>query len=117
MNPFVNDQKRDLELPEGCKDLVDVLQMTESGSEPKSKWKLVHDLKEAERFLATLLLSPARLGNLYIAVPRQEQYVQITYGSGGLTVALSIIGGTPGPLRAVRSLFHHAGVVPIADQT
>ena len=33
MNPFVDDQKRGIELPEGCKDLIHVLQLARAAVE------------------------------------------------------------------------------------
>src|SRR5882762_10290702 len=113
MNPFVNDQKREIDLPEGCKDLVEMLQIATPGSDFTSKWKLVRGLMEAERFLLTRLISPAKLRHLSIALPRQEHGVQLTHFAGVLSVALSSNCGETGRLQAVRAVFHAAGVIPI----
>lgn len=37
MNPFVNPNKRDVSLPDGCKDLIDVLQ------QPQAQWSEIPD--------------------------------------------------------------------------
>ena len=116
MNPFVNDQKREIDLPEGCKDLVEMLQVAKQDSNFKSKWKLARGLTEAERFLLTRLLAPAKLRHLSIELPKQAHRVHLAHIEGALSVVVAIDCGETGRLQAVRAVLHAAGAISTAGQ-
>jgi len=115
MNPFVDLQKRSIDLPEGCKDLFDALQTTRSQSDSRSRYKLVKSLQEAERFLAGLLLTPTHLTYISIDVPRQQHHLQICPALDALCIVLRIDGGDKGRLQRIRKLFRDTGISSIDD--
>jgi len=95
VNPFVNTQKRDFDLPEGCSDLVDVLQMPRPVLGFKLTWKLVWSVGEMQGLLSRFL-SATKLRRLSIQVPRHEHTVRVEHFAAGLGVALFINCGERG---------------------
>ncbi len=65
MNPFVDYQKRGIELPEGCKDLIDVLQLASATAkhpaEPTPK-----GVAYIELYLFRLLVPGSKFRSLWI---------------------------------------------------
>src|SRR5579859_187824 len=69
MNPFVDYQKRGIELPEGCKDLIDVLQLARATAEqpPEQQPEPPREgLPGIEHFIIRMLASTARSRSLWI---------------------------------------------------
>jgi hypothetical protein len=71
MNPFVDLRKRGVELPPGCKDLIDVLRLASTKLEtaavkPGAAEVPETGLGDLERYVARLLASPARFRSLWI---------------------------------------------------
>lgn len=60
MNPFINPQKRSVSLPNGCKDLIDVLRRRESGHDSVVRRFIHLVLLQAQQDHATeLVIGPA----------------------------------------------------------
>lgn len=106
MNEFVNFQKRGIELPAGCKDLIDVL------APPREAQITVEGLPHIERYLSRLLQSPAQRRSVWII-----SYAPVT------PVILGLIHTTKGPLplhavifvaqgreRPIRKVLDEAGI-------
>src|SRR5437764_1303662 len=77
MNPFVNEQEREVGLPGGCVDLIEVLQSTKPALDSTSTWRMIPGLMELERFLAALLLKPNNLRAVCISPSKMEGRIDI----------------------------------------
>lgn len=114
MNPFVDAQKRGICLPNGLKDLAEVIEKGNRTVDSKAAFKLVISLAEAERYLAGLLLTPNRISYLAITLPSQH-HLQLAQVHNELCVLMSIDGSDKGRLPRVRRLFEEAGIAAVVD--
>jgi hypothetical protein len=115
MNPFVDTQKRSIELPFGCKDLADALANANREPDSRARWKLVNGLQEAERYLAGLLLQPAALLYLDISIIHTPDRLQLAPLRDELCILLFIDGSDKGRLSRVRKFLHNAEISPAVD--
>jgi hypothetical protein len=115
INPFVDLQKRSVDLPEGCKDLFDTLQTTTRQADSRSRYKLVNSLQETERFLAGLLLAPTKLTFISINLARQQHHLQICPVLEALCTVLRIDSADKARLQRVRKSFRNADISAIDD--
>src|SRR5689334_12663916 len=111
MNPFVDSNKRSIDLPFGCKDLVDTLANANREPDSRDRWKLLNGLQETERYLAGLLLRPEAIlyfdiNHLALGVHR----LQLVPVRGALCVLLFIDGSDKGRLPRVRKFFQDAEI-------
>src|SRR5258708_24784969 len=117
MNEFVNYQKPGVELPEGCKDLIDVLQKGNQGSVHKPDRMAVEGLAAIEGYLSRMLASPARSKFLAIFCfdPKPRTMLHFLSFGGVIHASLSVACTDPDRERAVRAVFAHAGIAPVQD--
>lgn len=115
MNPLIDAQKRSIELPFGCKDLVDVLASANREPNSKAGWKLLNGLQETERYLAGLLLTPTALLYLEISITHTQHRLQLAPIRDQLCILLSIDGSDKGRLSRIRNFFSDAQIPAIVD--
>jgi hypothetical protein len=115
MNPFVDAQKRGIELPFGCKDLGDTLSNANREPDSKARWKLLNGLQETERYLAGLLLRPEAILYLDISITHRPPRVQLAPVCGALCILLYIDGVDKSRLPRVRKFFQDAEISPAVD--
>src|SRR5512146_2062254 len=112
MNEFVNFGKRSVDLPAGCKDLIDVLRSAKR--HPIQTTCSVQGLANVARHLPSLLESTAKSKNLVITW-HEMNYVHLVNEEGALS-ALTVIHENTHRERAVRDVFGAAGLSPIHDE-
>jgi hypothetical protein len=115
MNPFVDSNKRSIELPFGCKDLADALANANREPESKDRWKLLNGLQETERYLARLLLRPDAILYLDISLAHTPHRLQLAPVRDALCIVLFVDGSDKGRLPRVRKFFHDAEISPPVD--
>src|SRR5580765_1940726 len=115
MSPFVDAQKRSIELPFGCKDLADILANPNREPDSRDRWKLLNGLQETERYLAGLLLRPDALLYLDISITHTPHRLQLAPVGGALCIVLVIDGSDKCRLPRVRKFFHEAEISPAVD--
>jgi hypothetical protein len=128
MNKFVNFGKRGVDLPAGCKDLIDVLRRAHGGKVTPHQTELhpirkptshsVRGLANVARHLPSLWESAAKSKYLVIFWEQMGPLmnsVQLMNEKGVLTVA-TVIHGTAHRQQAIREVFKAAGLSPILDQ-
>jgi hypothetical protein len=115
MNPFVDFQKRSIDLPFGCKDLADTLANAKREPDSRDRWKLLNGLQETERYLAGLLLRPDALLYLDISITHTPHRLQLAPVGGALCIVLFIDGSDKDRLPRVRKFFHDAEICPAVD--
>jgi hypothetical protein len=115
MNPFVDFQKRSIDLPFGCKDLADTLANANREPDSRDRWKLLNGLQETERYLAGLLLRPDALLSLDLSITHTPHRLQLAPVRGALCIVLFIDGSDKGRLQRVRKFFHDAEICPAVD--
>ena len=112
MNKFVNFGKRDVNLPAGCKDLIDVLRgVKQYGVESSCS---VQGLASLSKYLRGIMESVANTKCILITW-HEMNYVQLINDRGSLNV-LALISDNTGREWAVREVFNAAGVSPSYDQ-
>jgi hypothetical protein len=111
MNEFVNFQKRGIELPPGCKDLIDVLPPPREARVP------VEGLSHIERYLSRLLQLPPKLRSVWI-----DSYPPVTPVTLGLIhttkrklCAVIFIAAEP-EKSSIRSVLVAAGIPATQDE-
>ena len=109
MNAFVNYQKRSIELPPGCKDLIDVLRLgrdteTELGGPVKN-------LADLGGYLSRFVSSPAAYRSLWIH-DHAISLLGLFCGKHGLRAVVLVDASRE---QAVRAVFARAGLTPTQD--
>jgi hypothetical protein len=115
MNPFVDAQKRSIELPFGCKDLGAVPQAGDHGPDFKSSFKSIKGLHDSERYIASVLLAPGLTYLSVLELPQFQHHLQIGLACGALAIFLRIDDNDKGRLQHMRGFFRNDGVSPIVD--
>jgi hypothetical protein len=111
MNPFVNYQNRSIELPEGCKDLIDVLKPNSPSKKPSPNVRLT--LADLATYVSRFLESHAKTRSLWI------------YGGATAVVGMArgkerlgaIIFVNLAREQAVRDIFSDSGMVSFGDNS
>lgn len=127
MNDFVNYHNRSVQLPDGCKDLFDVLQLANhsenAASSPKSapstfKPELVstRGLDHVERYVRRLSKSNASFRFLVITSLIHSKEVTLWYKSGSLKMILFFDTFEGARESAVRAFFVQANISPLHDE-
>jgi hypothetical protein len=110
MNKFVNYGKRSISLPEGCKDLVDVLRLDKPASGPARAEP--GSLADVEAHIARQLQAAAKFGALLILWGHATNHIQVVLIEGTLSLRASMESWGPTE-AAVREVFEHADI-PLA---
>ena len=110
MNRFVNYGKRSITLPEGCKDLVDVLRLDKPTSGPGAPEP--GSLADVEAHIARQLQAAAEASILVILWGDAVNVIHVVRTKGTLDLFACMAAGGPTE-AAVREVFEHAGI-PLA---
>ena len=113
MSRFVNFGKRSIELPAGCKDLIDVLKLGKRSPVPTWPYTSAARLADVAKHLSVLLERAPKCRNLVIW--HQNNYVHLINDQGVLT-ALVVIHEDTGREQAIRRVFEAAGIAPTHDE-
>ena len=114
MNKFVNFGKRSVELPAGCKDLIDVLQQVKRRRVSVLAASSAEGLEDLAQHLSILLEPGSKSRNLAITW-HEMNYLHLKNEEGMLT-ALAVIHDNTRREPAVRRVFSAAGLAPILDE-
>jgi len=110
MNRFVNYGKRSITLPEGCKDLIDVLRLDKPTSGPARAEP--GSLADVEAHIARQLQAAAKFSNLVILWGHTVNNIQVVLIEGTLNLWAGMEASGPTE-AAVRKVFAQAGI-PLA---
>jgi hypothetical protein len=114
-NPFVDSNKRGIDLPFGCKDLGSAAQVGDHQPDFQSRFKSVRGLDEAERYVASLLLAPGLTFLSIVELPQYQHQLQLGLARGVLSIFLRVEGSDKGRLQSIRGFFRDAGISAIVD--
>jgi len=114
MSEFVNFGKRSVELPAGCKDLIDVLQQAKGQPASTLTVRSAEGLRDVAKHLLRLLELGAKCRYLVITW-HEMNYVQLMNQEGELT-AQAVVHENTHREQAVRGVFGAAGLAPIVDE-
>jgi hypothetical protein len=106
MSEFVNYQKRNIELPLGCKDLIDVLPPPKEASIP------VEGLAHIERYLSRVLQTPTGRRSVWIYSFSIPVHLSLVYAKGLLRALIFFTAEREEPIRAFLS---KSGILPTQD--
>ncbi len=112
MNRFVDFGKRSINLPEGCKDLIDVLGAAKR--QPVQGTESVVGIANLAKFLPGIVESAAKSKSILITW-RESVYVHLMNEQGVIS-AVIIISESTGREQAVREIFTEAGLSPAYDE-
>jgi hypothetical protein len=114
MNQFVNYGNRDVSLPKGCKDLMDLLHPHREEA-PGMIQRTTEGVRQLGSCLSSFLSSPREYCLVSILSFERESGVFLERFKGVLSaiVVLKNAGSTEG--RTVRECFRLAGVTPLSD--
>jgi hypothetical protein len=110
MNEFVNFRKRSIELPAGCKDLIDML------PPPRETRMPVEGFAHIERYLSRIFQAGAKRRSVIVWSLDYQEHVHVSNRDGVLS--LMVVVDTQDAIReeAVLRLFREAGVIPVRDE-
>lgn len=121
MNPFVNLNQRGIELPPGCKDLIDTLG-SQNRQASGAKQGFSEGIDAIPRYVTRLLESKAlgRVLSMVCVVPPAAMVLEFGtffagYRPGGLSGLVFVDGNEPLLESAVRGVFGEAGFSPFAE--
>jgi hypothetical protein len=114
MNEFVNFGKRGVDLPAGCRDLIDVLRRANRPPAPALTSCSIQGPAHIATHLPKLLVPGAKSRSLVITWDGLN-YVLLRNQEGVIT-ALTVIYENTHRERAVREVFSAAGLVPVRDE-
>jgi hypothetical protein len=115
MNPFVDSNKRGMELPFGCKNLGSVPQAGDHQPDFQSRFKSIKGLVEAERYIASLLLAPGLTFLSIVELRQYQHHLQLGLARGVLCIFLRIDGSDKGRLQRIREFFRDTRISAIVD--
>jgi len=107
-NPFVNPNQRGVELPSGCKDLMDVLKM--GGSErprAESQMDWYGALSEVEQYVRDFLEPEAGEQLLFVGIPKRHIMLILAKRGGVLTLNFSVPAKKQAMKDEVRRIFQN----------
>jgi hypothetical protein len=122
MNPFVNFQKRTIQLPPGCKDLMDVLR-TLHREGPRKADTCKERLSDVGHYLNRLLEPPGgESRQVVIFCYECRAVVCLDFGPfligcrpSGLSALVFVDGAEPLQEQAVRTVFEQANIPPFLE--
>src|SRR5262245_15412573 len=119
MNSFVNYQSRSVELPEGCNDLIDVLNLARASSAAPCEGTqagglgVAGFLADIGAYVSRFSTSAARVRSLWIHVRCDPTaLVAVFHGKHGLRALVFVDAGRE---QAVRAVFADFGISPFQD--
>jgi hypothetical protein len=126
MSDFVNFGKRSVTLPDGCKDLVDILRAASSVTPSKptmpppshERPKVTHGQRsvggvhQVQGFLTRLFESRSELCTLMISSAEDDLTAMVYLGAGSRIFVLILIGHDARLQEAVRSFYVERGIQP-----
>ena len=112
MNKFVNYGKRSITLPEGCKDLTDVLRLDRPTSGPDAGEP--GSLADVEAHIARQLQAAAKFSALLIFWGHGVNHIQVVLIEGTLSLRASMEAWGPTE-AAVREMFELAGIPRVGE--
>jgi hypothetical protein len=112
MNKFVNYGKRSITLPEGCKDLIDVLRLDKPASGPARAEP--GSLTDVEAHIARQLQAAAKISFLLILWSHEVNHIQVVLIGGTLNLWATMEAWGPTE-AAVCEMFERAGI-PMAGE-
>jgi len=119
MNPFVNPHKRSVVLPDGCKDLIDVLRRRDPALEnmpsPEIRPQRFEGvgLVDVERHVTKVVESPAKMVTLHIKSLDEARAVALVRSATEFSISPSM--GIASQERDVREFFAGRRIEAIAD--
>jgi len=113
MSLLVDFKKRGIELPEGCKDLIDVLELATAAAQSQQAPRQARSqgLADIEDYLFRLLASAARFRSVWIDGDPAAVILMFCDTQGFRTMVLVDSGRE----QAVRSVFADSGISPTKD--
>ena len=119
MNQFVNYQQRGIELPPGCKDLIDVLRM-EYLRVSELNLAPAEGLSDIERYVSRQMNSRAKFRRLTVSCSHRLDAICLamspfcpSHGPWLMSISVSVDPNKPTEERAVRRVFDNAGISPL----
>jgi hypothetical protein len=108
MSEFVNYHKRGIELPPGCKDLIDVLAVTR-GSQSLGR------LSDVPRHVSMLVNSSSEQFTLMIGTTDERLSIVLDRSKSKEVSALVLVGSGAEHEKGIREFFQHHGPKPFKD--
>jgi hypothetical protein len=117
MNDFVNPYQRGFDLPEGCKDLIDVLRMVARSQPPTPDPAAPEGFADIENYIACCTKSQAKQCRLSIYCWQSVNKVLLSlFRIKGVLHALILVKCTnPFREQIVRAVFAERGIAPTQD--
>ena len=119
MNQFVNYQQRGIELPAGCKDLIDVLRIEHRRVSAPNRAP-AEGLADLQRYVSLLMDSKAKLRRLTISFRHGRLPITLAlspfctgYGPWLVSISVFVDPTKPAEEQAVRRVFDEAGIAPL----
>ena len=116
MNEFVNFGKRSVELPAGCKDLIDVLQQAKRHPASTLTVRSAEGLADVAKHLLRLLELGAKSWYLVITWHEMNYVELMIMNEEAVLTALAVVHENTHREQAVRGVFGAAGLTPIIDE-
>jgi hypothetical protein len=113
MNEFVNYGTRDVSLPKGFTELIEVMH---SDQAPGIIRRTTEGLRQLDGYLSTLMSSPSKHGILSILGFDLKAGVYLENSKGVLSATVAIRAANSAAERTVRECFRLAGVAPLSDE-
>ena len=115
MSEFVNYHKRDVQLPHGCKDLLDVLNLQSPATPPHPGRHCSGKLHDLADHVTRLISSPRPSNGLLIMSKRGA--VQLFYRTkeGPLELHLNVPWQKTDSVKGIRAFFFEQGLVAVQD--
>jgi hypothetical protein len=114
MKGLVNFGKRSVQLPAGCKDLIDLIEPSKRRRVSTFTTHPAQGMKDIGKHLSGLLEPGAKCKNLVITW-HEKNYLHLMNVEGVLT-ALVIVHENTGREQAIRVFFAKAGLAPLLDE-
>src|SRR5258705_13932077 len=114
MKGFVNFGKRSVQLPAGCKDLIDLIEPSKRRPVSTLTTHAAQGLKDIGKHLSGLLGPGTKCKNLAITW-HENNYLQLINEEGVLS-ALVVVHENTGREQAIRAFFAAASLAPFLDE-
>jgi len=118
MNSFVNPNQRGIELPEGCKDLIDALHMSQKPSVVENKPVVPQGFADLESYVCLMSEPSSKKKSLTICCWQHEDKVLLSLirPKGVLHVMMILNCARPENEKVARAVLDSAGISLAQDQ-